>query len=273
MRSNSFNVSTRRGFTLMEMLIVTAVIIVLVALIVPGMSHLKRQAMRAAATSQLNALQTALGQYHDQFNQYPVSRLSGPYGGLPNGRGGVLLAQALVGFLNGDADGAGKSLANPSVSDPANNGFRLTKITSGMGGKIYGPYTSTEPKQYRIESDTLQYFIDPWGKEILYYRSNHRVVRPNAPAIAKIFNTAADIGTNPAFFTVDDCLNTPPGNLDPSIIPAPVPPTLASFYKLLGTDTANVPGGSVKGADSYLLISAGPDTIYFTRDDIVAGKQ
>jgi hypothetical protein len=202
-----------------------------------------------------------LAQYYQDFNRYPVSSsVPQPFPQIAVGRGGALLAQGLVGYLEQDS---GPTLADGGTT----NGFRVTPTAAAMGGKVFGPYVALDPKQYKIWSPVDQYFIDPWGKEILYYKSNFAVVRPAMQGkVTRIFKEASMPAGDAAFFDPADCSKAPDASNNPD-------PTTASpaFFQLLGSDN-NTVKGTVTGADSYLLISAGPDMVYFTKDDIVSGK-
>jgi prepilin-type N-terminal cleavage/methylation domain-containing protein len=290
------NHSHRRAFTVLELMLVISVILVLAAILLPSLGYARKVAQKAAAKAQLGTLQQGLQQYFQDFGFYPPSSPLVPgtaqrvYAVIKPGRGGDMLAEALTGYLNGDADGAGQFTgANSSYSDASNYGFRINRNVS-MGGKVYGPYASTDPKQLKvINNGDRQYYVDPWGKEILYYRSN--VVAGSPLKVTKIFDTAANIASavaagTTALFTVDDCsrdfqdqLNPTPPNLNPT----GSTPTSA-IYKALGNGpdpasslnpkaiTNNV-YGTIVGSDSFLLLSAGPDGVYFTTDDIIAGSK
>ncbi len=123
---------------------------------------------------------------------------------------------------------------------------------------------------------TEEFFIDPWGNEILYFRATSNPPGGNT----RIFGP---FGATNCFFIKDDCtvttaqLPTFPGGVpipDPSQLPTP--PSMAGFFNTIRPNGSGnngyLNGGSLMGSDSYLLISAGPDGIYFTADDVVVGK-
>src|SRR5262245_22257420 len=128
----------RGAFTLMELLVVVAIIIVLIGIFIPIVGSAKKHAMNSATVAQLGALRTAIAQYYTDFNVYPSSQTpahtstnnaSFPATGLiTSGRGCCTLAQALVGFLPYNVDGCGPTLygstgASANPSDPV-YGFR-----------------------------------------------------------------------------------------------------------------------------------------------------
>jgi prepilin-type N-terminal cleavage/methylation domain-containing protein/prepilin-type processing-associated H-X9-DG protein len=66
-------VSNWRGFTLVELLIVTAVIAVLAALLLPGLAAAKRKAIRARCASNLRQMGIALETYVLDSHSYPLA--------------------------------------------------------------------------------------------------------------------------------------------------------------------------------------------------------
>jgi len=66
----------RRGFTLIEMLIVIAIILILAAMVFPITSAVKRTQIRTRARGELTELETAIETYHDKLGYYPPD--SGP---------------------------------------------------------------------------------------------------------------------------------------------------------------------------------------------------
>lgn len=307
----------RRGFTLLELLVVVAIIALLVGILIPAMGLLRRQGNNAAATGQLHSISTGLEQYHADFGIYPASSLIDPTtGGGSNstydangaakspllGRGDALLAEAMMGYLPYDVDGAGPKNSNgsasPSPTDPG-LGFRTRqnlsgKNQNGMGGKIYGPYVANDKGFSLQTANGLGFFVDPWGNSVLYYRATGSQLPTGQMATPfTIFTKASQqLGTNsgpPGYFINDDCVNTSiPSKANPNTSDSTAIPSLsgdqtsrAQFFKLLNAPLPSVgdpapkvnPGDHILGADSYLLISAGNDGIYFRSDNIVMSKQ
>ncbi|HWQ90223.1 MAG TPA: DUF1559 domain-containing protein [Clostridia bacterium] len=73
---------THRAFTLVELLVVIAVIAILAALLLPALTQSKAKAQRAVCQSNLRQMGVALNLYADEANQYPTS-----FRRLPAGRG------------------------------------------------------------------------------------------------------------------------------------------------------------------------------------------
>lgn len=65
-----------RGFTLVELLVVTAVIGMLVALLLPAVQMAREASRRASCTSNFRQIGTAIQMYHDALNGYPPGGIS-----------------------------------------------------------------------------------------------------------------------------------------------------------------------------------------------------
>ena len=63
----------RRGFTLMELLIVIAIILIILAIAVPKMNNQMMAAHEMAAIRQIGTIHQAETQYYSQFGQYATS--------------------------------------------------------------------------------------------------------------------------------------------------------------------------------------------------------
>ena len=65
--------SKSRGFTLIEILVVMAIIGMLAVMVAPNLFRQQAGAMRDAALSQISSLETALDSYRLDMNEYPDS--------------------------------------------------------------------------------------------------------------------------------------------------------------------------------------------------------
>ncbi len=152
-----------------------------------------------------------------------------------------------MGFQPGGTDGAG----TPYPNDPL-YGFR---ITSGGNGRIYGPYMKVDATNYVAASSTDQYFTDPLGQRILYFRAN-RYTASTAPTL--YFGSA----TTGIFTTSDNPTATFGDPSDTGVGPSPLPNSVA-FRQIIGSASSATSNNTISASDSpinqqtYLLVSPG----------------
>src|ERR1700741_3960697 len=86
----------RRGFSLIELLIVIAIILIIAAMAMPRLSKARMQAMETGALRAVSAIHTAQAQYSSQFGRYATTlvELGPPASGPEN--------QAAAGLIGGD---------------------------------------------------------------------------------------------------------------------------------------------------------------------------
>lgn len=136
-----------RSFTLIELMVVVAVIAILAGLVLGGAGAVRQRAARGQAKAEIAAIEAGLARYQMDFGAYPtptsnVSTNGGVYPLSPtsySGAGAVLF-RALWGSSNfTDLAGAGKQ------------------------------YLSVKPSM--VNTSQVNFFIDPWGYAYGYYWS------------------------------------------------------------------------------------------------------
>jgi type IV pilus assembly protein PilA len=92
-RSNS----RRRGFSLIELLIVVAIILIIAMVAIPKMNVQLMSAREMGAIREINAIHQAQTQYYSQFGRYAqaLAELGPPSGGAPGPAGADLLPSSL----------------------------------------------------------------------------------------------------------------------------------------------------------------------------------
>ena len=88
----------QRGFSLMELLIVVAIILIIAAIAAPKLNTARMHTQEMAAIRQVGTLHTAQTQYFSQFGRYATSlaELGPPSGGQPGPSGADLITGDLA---------------------------------------------------------------------------------------------------------------------------------------------------------------------------------
>lgn len=143
----------RSGFTLTELLIVMAILVLLVSLIGPRLLGSKQKADINAVKTQIGMFQSALERYAVDMNKFPATE------------------EGLAALVSKPgSDGSGSSSEDSGSSDTA-SADGDSSSSEGGGGNWDGPYIKTEKLP-----------VDPWGKAYSYeYPPTHNKI--NVPDI------------------------------------------------------------------------------------------
>lgn len=126
----------RRGFTLVELLVVIGIIVVLAAILMPVISHVRIAAQKADTQNQIQALSSAIKQYFDSFHAYPGplgdAQMYGQTGSapMPSGitGGQVTMAENLfLGLVGGLRRPAAQA---PIIYQPPGQGTGIGNLSS-----------------------------------------------------------------------------------------------------------------------------------------------
>lgn len=289
------------GFTLVEMLTVVAIIAIVVSLLIPAVNMVRTKANIMKQRSQFAAIEMALLAFKSDFGDYPESKTSQNYDYC----GTQKLCEALLGWdLRGfhpksvwDAYGYGPGVDN-STYDPDNtrfdndgiseslkerkelylelstaNAFRLAQsdpdtkdglfktVPTLLEGNTYVLCDSFGIKKLRIGDKVFTA-----GSPILYYKADpsKKTISTGTPPSQRIYNA----GDNMVL------LQLKIKGKDPDL-PHPLGDDIENFYASDydgGIRDTTLPNYNVRpqphNPDSYILISAGPDGEYGTKDDI-----
>ena len=99
-----FDLRRRRGFSLIELLIVIAIILIIITIAVPRLQNARRFAMETGAMAAIRALHTAQVQYSSQYGRFAVSltELGPPASGSTSAAAAEVIGNDLA---NGEKNG------------------------------------------------------------------------------------------------------------------------------------------------------------------------
>lgn len=138
----------KRGFTLIELIIVISVIAILAGIVTPLIGSIMEQARISRMTAEINTLCTAIAGYNQKYNRYPVGNITGLT--LPAGTIAVNLPAV-----------SGGTTTNSATANPTTVAQFNSLVGSGTSGGLISPFLAK-----RIVSD-------PFGIPYFYYYDNH----------------------------------------------------------------------------------------------------
>ncbi len=135
----------RRGFTLMELLIVIAIMAILAGLLVPVIFYVQKQAKISATKAEIGGLKTALAQYDFSFGQFPPDT-----------------SATAAGVIDAQLDKSSEILVYYLCTEFKMNPTRPHHVKASANA---GPfYTVDHDKFVDTDGDGFRELPDPWGR-------------------------------------------------------------------------------------------------------------
>lgn len=297
-------ISRKKGFTLIEILTVMAIIAILAGILVPSMNMVRNTAKKVKQRTQFITIDQALMAFKNDMGYYPNSNWD-----IANNSdycGPQKLAEALVGWdLMGfhpdsawRADGQDSSASfmiydatlqdnlrertGPYLKSETANAYKLKNLFNNLGpmlataGETYVLCDTYGVRKFTYTTPADEILSYKAGTPILYFKANSNSKTMIGQEDMRIYNFWDNMAlVDLKSLTSGGSAGKPhklvgEGVGDPDL-------NLIEFYEYindpkveLATETAG-PGTGVKwpyNPDTYILISAGPDGLYGTDDDI-----
>ena len=257
---------TRRGFSLLEILTVLVVISMLIGLLVPALSTIKKMAANVRQKAQFTTIEAGLEAFNTDFGDYPDSGGSSGTGtsAVRAYCGAQKLAEAMVG-----RDGFGFHKDSVFGHDRIGRDGNPIYLTPPDLSKRRGPYLELEV----ANAVSLNNLYPPGGGPLLTYDS---FVLSDKFGLLKNAATAKKTGKPILYFRantnktlLDEVYNFNDNSkmvkLDGSH------PMLAdsdtNFFDKIRNPNFTTPARPYR-AESFILMSAGADGLYGTADDV-----
>jgi prepilin-type N-terminal cleavage/methylation domain-containing protein len=161
-----------RGFSLIELLIVVAIILIIAAIAIPNLLRSRIAANQASAVGSLRTLNTAEVTYSTTYNtgySATLSNLGPPAASSPQPTAAYA---GLVDEVLSGIGSAGGSAATPNVSSKSGYGFFYTPAATDSSGKI--DYYSITATPISVGTTGTNY----------YYTDQSGVIRQNSTGVA-----------------------------------------------------------------------------------------
>jgi prepilin-type N-terminal cleavage/methylation domain-containing protein len=297
----------KTGFTLVELLTVMAVIAVLIGILAPALNYVRKIAKDTSQRAQLHSISVSLDMFNGENGGYPDSYVrpanptTGYSGATPYTVGAQHLAEALVGrdllgfdpqsswdatkdwtdkatrpvYGNGNDAADVASLARrkgPYLSQQNIEAYQIRQLYDGTITTVYDSNQSPAPVLtdcFRVKNVVIGGKTVMAGSPILYYKANTSVTGINVFPI-DTFTPSADADFYGYIYNYVDNeelinLKTIKNKNTPHLYEGAT--GIRLFYDAIKNPKITSQPRPYN-ADTYILISAGYDGIYGTKDDI-----
>ncbi|MGQ0627500.1 MAG: type II secretion system protein [Phycisphaerales bacterium] len=199
--------TARRGFSLMELLVVILIIALVMAILIPSIAGARRAAKNVSSTAMLQSLSTACGQFITDNGRSPGYFSPGDMGSVDNETRGLSGMQNIMLDLMGGVVDAGSGASFRTVG-PRNTGsviVDLVQIGATTGGSSAKSYFNPDRSFYDVdqsrrpigqvgnnENTALPSLVDSFGMPILAWTQDDRAgtafgARNSATSVAKFY--------------------------------------------------------------------------------------
>lgn len=288
----------KTAFTIIELLTVMSIIVILIGLLLPSLTMVKRYSKEVRQRAQFHSIEAALELFHGEWGSYPSSSAKDDSTAAGVDYCGAMklceamVGQDLVGFnpnshfwANCTVNGTDLLYDNPPVgavlwpTTPDNLKARKSYLQADSANayrlrELYGtgnvaPFTNENlfvlcDVYNRVKNHDTGKSI---GMPILYYKANvgNTIHDPNGTTTAFPTTWNNDNGYIYNYLDNDALVHLGPAGVTHPLDGSPGP---TNFYKITQDKRISIKSGWPYRPDSYILISAGFDGVYGTDDDI-----
>jgi len=336
-RSSIFDPRSSSAFTLIELLVVIMIIGILVSILIPVVTSIRRKGYAASTLAQINALRGAIEAYQGTYNAYPgpvpdhyMYQVTPGQAPLPlnmnaaNGSGQMTMHENMVLGLMGGLEYVGGSVSY----NPANVGIGPRSLNPASPAQHTAFYTNTKELSPGFFSDKVDNagrpvptcfdtdvpeFVDRFDQPmpLLYLRArrgakgvmsdvkNYGASEPSqlyqydvrqyysyicdpaggSPSSGiliggRIQGPFYDLAASKPQSGIGDPKSGGTGDelVDRKIKGVPVVNYAIAYFRDPSTSLGNITNeqGSPRAKDSFIIISAGPDRLFGTADDLTS---
>jgi prepilin-type N-terminal cleavage/methylation domain-containing protein len=281
----------RRGFTLVELLVVIGIIALLVGILIPVVSRVRQSAYVANTKALMQKITAACSTYQLTFSAYPGILPNSAYTDPPSAGSQFSNPGAYTTFTQSEdlvvtmAGGMKMDAAGKLDFDAQYLGQGPTNFNPLNPGKAHTAFISADPNDlsprsdkpgvlYQIgqQADLNQPFVTdspapefmdkfPDPRPVIYARANRGAM--SVTGGASIISPNYDARFHYNFAAIKPYLNT--AETTETLGGGPTKPEVVTYF------TSEQSTTSAKYAGTFILISAGPDRKFGTSDDILMG--
>ena len=285
------------GFTMIELLTVISVIAILLALLIPALSMVRRTAKETQQRSQFTTIELAITAFKSDYGDYPPSQERDEDGQIYCGTQSLteaLLGQDLLGFhpdsrfRDDGEDGSGNKLYPKEGEVPdaeyeasldarketymelqTANAYNLEDLFGSSGTGMLNPERFVICDVFGVKRVTAGKTIFKAGTPILYYKAHTESKKMEGGSPPQIRDSIYNYYENVNIIRLGKLPNPDPGDDPHKLAEEPGLFYDEEKYKIIDP---KVTKATIRKwphrADSYILISAGADSEYGTADDI-----
>jgi prepilin-type N-terminal cleavage/methylation domain-containing protein len=161
---------TSRAFTLIELLLVTAIIVALAAFAVGGIIGAKQRAAIARSKAELALLAQALEDYNRHYGDYPQTGAAAQASPTITGTAVIGSTQAQALLFNALTGVYAPTNFTTRINGPTFVDVSKFSLEAALNPTTFAVPTGSPPTKPLVANA----FLDPWGNRYLYYYKNPR---------------------------------------------------------------------------------------------------